>query len=175
MKTHKPIPASFEVQPLKRGENPPGKCTCGHCGLSWDDDKVTSMTPAPAARCPFEEFHVYPEDEKPAKKKHKGTLLNEQAAVGMILDNYPGKTEFPLALGPDETDSEIEVDREFKTFSELEEAAKDWGDPLFLWIVREAKEGGQLVDDSYTADSIRKVLERGRNDLNAVIESFRFV
>ena len=31
--------------------------TCGTCGRSWDDAVVTSMTPAPSARCPFESFH----------------------------------------------------------------------------------------------------------------------
>lgn len=100
-------------------------------------------------------------------------LINEQAAVGMILDSYPGKEEFPLALKPEETDSEIEVNREFKTFSGLEEEAKGWGDTLFLWIVREAKEGGQMVDGKYTVDSIVRVFERGRDQLNEVISSFR--
>lgn len=33
--------------------------TCGTCGLSWNDAAVTSMTPAPAGRCPFEAFHDY--------------------------------------------------------------------------------------------------------------------
>jgi len=31
--------------------------TCGTCGRSWDDAVITSMTPVPAARCPFEYFH----------------------------------------------------------------------------------------------------------------------
>ena len=101
------------------------------------------------------------------------TTLNEQAAVGLILDSYPGNEEFPLALKPDETDSPIEIDREFKTFAELEEAAKDWGDTLFLWMVREAKEGGQMVDGMYTVDLILRVLERGRDELNAVISEFQ--
>lgn len=35
----------------------PDIATCGTCGLSWDDSIVTGMTPAPAARCPFEYFH----------------------------------------------------------------------------------------------------------------------
>ncbi len=33
--------------------------TDGGCGLSWDDSIITSMTPAPSARCPFEYFHKY--------------------------------------------------------------------------------------------------------------------
>ncbi len=36
--------------------------TDGNCGLSWDDSIITSMTPAPSARCPFEYFHQYDED-----------------------------------------------------------------------------------------------------------------
>ena len=52
------IPKSWPVQPLKAGDKVPGRTTCGACNLSWDDDKVTSMTPAPSARCPFERFHL---------------------------------------------------------------------------------------------------------------------
>lgn len=39
--------------------------TCGVCGLSWDDSIVTGITPAPAARCPFEHFHEYDDDGEP--------------------------------------------------------------------------------------------------------------
>ena len=31
--------------------------TCGDCERTWDDSVITSMTPAPSARCPFEYFH----------------------------------------------------------------------------------------------------------------------
>ena len=31
--------------------------TCGTCGRTWDDSIITSMTPAPSARCPFEYYH----------------------------------------------------------------------------------------------------------------------
>ena len=58
---HEPIPADFEVQPLKPGENPTGKTTCGYCGLSWDDNIPTSWTPVPSGRCPFEYFHIHHE------------------------------------------------------------------------------------------------------------------
>lgn len=56
------IPADFPVQPLKHGEPAISRATCGHCGLSWDDGKVTSMTPAPSARCPFEAWHDQDEE-----------------------------------------------------------------------------------------------------------------
>jgi hypothetical protein len=31
--------------------------TCGTCHRSWDDARVTGITPAPGARCPFEALH----------------------------------------------------------------------------------------------------------------------
>jgi hypothetical protein len=31
--------------------------TCGTCHRTWDDGHVTSVTPAPSARCPFEHWH----------------------------------------------------------------------------------------------------------------------
>ncbi len=61
--TVRPIPRDWPVQPLKPGGLPPGvRMTCGACGLSWDDSLVTSMTPTPSARCPFENFHVTLDD-----------------------------------------------------------------------------------------------------------------
>lgn len=51
------VPKDFPVQPLRDGEPAKDRVTCGTCGLSWDDAKVTAWTPAPAARCPFEYFH----------------------------------------------------------------------------------------------------------------------
>lgn len=58
------VPATHPVRPLRSNSNAYRAamsartlCTCGTCGRSWDDSIVTSMTPAPAARCPFEEYH----------------------------------------------------------------------------------------------------------------------
>lgn len=59
----KSIPRTWPVQPLKLGQQADDPVTCGHCGLTWDDGKITSMTPAPAARCPFESFHKYSKRE----------------------------------------------------------------------------------------------------------------
>lgn len=55
------IPPDHPVQPLGPDDNPQGKATCGVCGLSWDDDKATGMTPTPSGRCPFEYFHHTPD------------------------------------------------------------------------------------------------------------------
>lgn len=57
------IPLDWPVQPLHRGQSAIARATCGHCDLSWDDGKITSMTPTPSARCPFEYFHDYDEEE----------------------------------------------------------------------------------------------------------------
>lgn len=35
--------------------------TCGSCGRSWDDSIVTGITPAPSARCPFEDMRKLPQ------------------------------------------------------------------------------------------------------------------
>lgn len=51
------VPESWPVQPLKPGESAKDRMRCGTCGREWDDGIVTSMTPTPAARCPFESFH----------------------------------------------------------------------------------------------------------------------
>jgi hypothetical protein len=59
------VPATHPVRPLRRNSkawkiatNRRSLATCGTCGRSWDDDIITSMTPAPSARCPFEYCHA---------------------------------------------------------------------------------------------------------------------
>lgn len=56
------VPEDYPVQPILPGQTAIARTTCGHCGLSWDDAVVTSITPVPGARCPFEPFHIH-EDE----------------------------------------------------------------------------------------------------------------
>lgn len=61
------IPADFPVRPLQPGDKAEDKATCLTCGRSWDDAIVTSYTPAPSARCPFEAYHQGDtQDEAPA-------------------------------------------------------------------------------------------------------------
>ncbi len=43
----------------KMVKNHSGIVTCNDCGRSWDDTIVTGVTPAPAARCPFEGMRRY--------------------------------------------------------------------------------------------------------------------
>lgn len=54
------VPEDHPVQPVTEwdpAEVVARATTCGECGLSWDDDVATSMTPVPGGRCPFEEYH----------------------------------------------------------------------------------------------------------------------
>jgi len=44
--------AAVELSPTD-----PRATVCGDCGRGWDDSVVTSVTPTPAARCPFEYDH----------------------------------------------------------------------------------------------------------------------
>lgn len=56
------VPEDYPVRVLADDEAPKGRTTCGTCGRSWDDDVVTSMTPAPSGRCPFEYYHAEEDD-----------------------------------------------------------------------------------------------------------------
>lgn len=58
------IPADFPVRSLRPTDPAKDRVTCGTCERSWDDSIPTSMTPAPSARCPFEEFHEDDEVEE---------------------------------------------------------------------------------------------------------------
>lgn len=66
----KRIPKIWPVHPLKPGEDANDKVTCGHCGRSWDAARITSMTPVPSARCPFEYWHT----NKKVKKSYSGFM-----------------------------------------------------------------------------------------------------
>jgi hypothetical protein len=52
------VPEDWPVRELDDDDPAEWRATCGECGRSWDDAEVTSMTPTPAARCPFEAFHA---------------------------------------------------------------------------------------------------------------------
>ena len=104
----------------------------------------------------------------------KQIKLNELAVAGLLLDNYPG---IDLLVIDGHTVEELKENAAVGnyTLAQLEEAAKDCGDPFFLWIIREVKEGGQHGDDPdfpYNRDLIVEIMERGRRDLAAIIGAF---
>lgn len=51
------VPKNFTVKVLQAGQEAKDKATCLTCYRSWDDAVITSMTPAPSGRCPFEYYH----------------------------------------------------------------------------------------------------------------------
>lgn len=34
-----------------------GMATCETCGRSWNDERISELTPTPSGRCPFEYAH----------------------------------------------------------------------------------------------------------------------
>lgn len=96
-KRHERIPRDFEVRPLKPGQQAEDRCTCGHCGLSWDDAIVTSYTPAPSARCPFEEFHVYEDEEQEISQEAARKLLEACRDALRVIDKcIPHEAKVPV-------------------------------------------------------------------------------
>jgi hypothetical protein len=95
------VPKDHPVRPLKRNQPAEDRATCGTCGLSWDDAIPTSMTPAPAARCPFEEFHDYAPPKLTAKQKRENAARRKQARKA--LDAYAGMIGAVIGLEDDET------------------------------------------------------------------------
>lgn len=56
-----PFPGDVDehgVRVLEDDDLAAARATCGECGRSWDDGIVTSVTPAPSGRCPFEYAHA---------------------------------------------------------------------------------------------------------------------
>ncbi len=72
--------------------------TDGSCGLSWDDGIITSMTPAPSARCPFEYFHEYENGEclplNPDDIPEDYTVRPIVTLEGMTQQRWSAMTDF---------------------------------------------------------------------------------
>lgn len=56
---------------------PRGWAQCGVCGRCWNDDKSTSVTPVPSARCPFEDRHVH--RDNPRRRRNPSAVELFQA------------------------------------------------------------------------------------------------
>lgn len=84
--------------------------TCGTCGRSWDDSAITSITPTPSARCPFEYFHEgedVPEDWEVQPLGHDWINPAEVWPFepdGLIYCNQCG--EYPIWAEPEDDKSE---------------------------------------------------------------------
>jgi hypothetical protein len=81
-----PIPPDYPVQPFTGDTSLDAIATCGSCGRSWDDSVVTSMTPSPSARCPFEPFHAEPVTNSTHRRGL--TILNDSPRKGVYIGGY---------------------------------------------------------------------------------------
>jgi hypothetical protein len=79
------IPRDWPVQPITPTlDQTTGLTQCWTCGRYWDDSKPTSLTPAPAARCPFEYFH---EDVEPCLDPANFVLKLVEIPVCLACDD----------------------------------------------------------------------------------------
>lgn len=106
------IPTDYEVQPLSADQVATAiePTTCGTCGLTWDDGIVTSMTPAPSARCPFEAFHIDDDPEYPLPDHALVTLLwqgSESAEGDDDPEGYSGDP-YDTNVVPDDVKAELQ-------------------------------------------------------------------
>lgn len=61
---------------------PPGWLLCLGCGRAWNDAKVTSVTPTPSARCPFEDLHLYDDDDDGALTRAELDVIADAITTG---------------------------------------------------------------------------------------------
>lgn len=94
------IPADFEVRPISPDDSAAtDPATCGTCGLTWDDAKPTSWTPAPSGRCPFEYFHKDEDDiEAGERVDHVYEITISVAADENGVSRGPSETEIRDAV-----------------------------------------------------------------------------
>jgi len=66
--------------------------TDGACGRSWNDALITSMTPVPAGRCPFEYDHEdEDEDEDAEEDEDDGYSWSDASALYQLAHGTPGE------------------------------------------------------------------------------------
>jgi hypothetical protein len=112
----KSIPKEWPVQPLSQGQRAEERTTCGYCGLSWDDAIVTSMTPTPSARCPFEAFHIHKDETKIIWVENNTDSIDiEDKCLGMdiLIENVDKKVYYNRGLHV-----QIKTNRDKKTFEQ---------------------------------------------------------
>lgn len=112
------------------GEHVPELATCGTCGRTWDDGRISELTPAPGARCPFEGAHA-PEPE-PSKFTRAGRVIaiDGVAAVYVQIVTDPKTSE--RGIQPVQADA------------------------LTDWIVRALNAARVHIEDDITRDYLRR-------------------
>lgn len=92
--------------------------TCGTCGQTWDDAVITGITPAPAARCPFEDehpdeqegdafdrwsrdngLHVTDDDGVIVEQGTRSVIAEREARLARIAEHYPAAAAEARAAG----------------------------------------------------------------------------
>lgn len=84
------------------GNRKPVWMTCGVCDRSWNDADVSSRTPVPAGRCPFEDIH---DDERMMFDGRPVKAVSIRVTVDMlsyVFADYPDG-EIPVAGTDDRT------------------------------------------------------------------------
>jgi hypothetical protein len=67
------------------------EATCGACGLTWNDAAVSSKTPTPGGRCPFEYVHEEAEELKKLREladEAEGYAPDWRYGSALIRDSY---------------------------------------------------------------------------------------
>lgn len=86
---HSAIPADWPVQPIHPESTiVQGMAYCGHCELWWDDNKVTSLTPAFGARCPFEPFHLYEQQPAPLNAIQEQMRYSIELTIARMITEH---------------------------------------------------------------------------------------
>lgn len=70
--TPEDVPSDWPVQPITSHQEL--YTVCMECGLAWNDEVSTSLTPVPAGRCPFEALH---KEEATAARDLAGRIVIE--------------------------------------------------------------------------------------------------
>lgn len=116
--------------------------TCGTCGMSWNDALITSRTPAPSGRCPYEYIH-------PEIVELKKLLTQRKRSAGVSGDIAEAKSEI---VSPDTVDKDIKQPTE-----SVEEAGKQATD--ISGDIAEAKseigyDKAEVADEARATDTV---------------------
>jgi hypothetical protein len=94
------MPTLAERIAVTEHTNPRDVATCGTCGRSWDDSVITSVTPVPGGRCPFEAEHDTEQHAQHARDSSLAREITERnarsAARLRAMNDYAGGGQYAL-------------------------------------------------------------------------------